>query len=396
MDKTPSPDLNGSTGPRICIFSQRNLGRLVSRCAEYEFEDIICEIDDVELLAPEPHCSFVIGQKIANQLGRYFSFTSPFVIGQKIANQLARHLSFTSFNPGIRKLRLNRSYDLFVAICQFPRDLLSLKAIKGWRQRCRTSVCWLSEIWACELFKLRGHLKILSQFDYVVIPSSGSVQVVQDAIRKPCFHIPPGIDAILFCPYPNPPLRSVDVYSIGRKSPVTHQSLLEMAEQGQIFYIYDTIYRMDTLHPRQHRSLLANIAKRSRYFVANRAKIDQQFETCGQNEISYRLFEGAASGTVMIGEPPINDDFRKYFDWPDVVIYVPFGSPDIAEVLSDLDSQPDRLKEIRRNNIVQSLLRHDWAYRWRSILDIVGLEPRPALIDREKRLKNLADDVKKA
>ena len=53
------------------------------------------------------------------------------------------------------------------------------------------------------------------------------------------------------------------------------------------------------------------------------------------------------------------------------------------------------MEEIRRNNIVQSLLRHDWVYRWRAILDIVGLEPRPALLTREARLKNLAEEAKK-
>lgn len=365
-----------STDPRICIFSQCHLQRLVSRCVEYEFEDVICEIDDVEMLTPEP----------------YHSFT----IGQKVANQLARRMSIASVNPGVRKLQLDRSYDLFFAVCEFPRDLLSLNAVKGWKQRCRTAVCWLAEIWVGELHKLAGHLRILSQFDYVVLNCNASVGPVQEAIRRSCYYMPPGVDTIRFCPYPNPPLRSIDVYSMGRKSMITHQALLKMAEQGQIFYIYDTFENMKTLLPRDHRILLANIAKRSRYFIANKAKINQQCETCGQSEIGYRFLEGTAAGTVMIGEPPENEAFRKHFDWPDAVIRVPFDSPNIAEVLADLDSQQERLAEIRKNNIVQSLLRHDWVYRWRAILDMVGLKPKPALINREEHLKKLAEDITKA
>lgn len=375
MDNTQNPRPDISASPRICLFSQRHLQRLVSRCAEYEFEDLICEIDDAELLTPEPR--------------RWFRF------GQKVGNQLARHLSVTFVNPGVRKLRLNKSYDLFVAICQFPSDLLSLNAIEGWRHRCRTSVCWLAEIWACEVRKLKGHLKLLSKFDYVVLPCCGSIQVVKDVIGDRCVCLPPGIDTIRFCPYPNPPPRSIDVYSMGRKSPITHQALLKIAEQRNIFYIYDTFENMKTLLPRDHRILVANIAKRSRYFIANAPKIDRQYETNGQGEVSYRFFEGAASGTVMIGETGESGAFRKYFDWPDAMIHVPYDTVDIAEILANLDSQPDRLKEIRKNNVIQSLLRHDWVYRWRAILDIVGLEPRPALVAREKRLKKLAEDIKK-
>ena len=374
-----NPDSGTSTGPRICIFSQRNLHKEIFRCLFYEFEDVIGEIEEVELIAPKPYRSFVIGERIMNQL--------------------ARHISIACLNPGVRELRLRRSYDLFVAICMFPKDLLSLNAIKGWRKRCQTSICWLGEIWSRELHRWKGHLNILSKFDYVVLNCSASVRAVQETIQRPCFYIPPGVDTIRFCPYPNPSPQNIDVYSIGRKSPVVHQSLLKMAEQKEIFYIYDTydtIYNLDTFNYRQHRSLVANIAKRSRYFLVNLSKIDRKFERGSQGEIGSRFFEGAASGTVMIGQPPENEDFSKYFHWPDAVIHMDFDSPDIAEVLADLDLQRDRLKEVRRNNVVQSLLRHDWVYRWREILDIVGFKPRPAVIARAKRLKKLAEEVKKA
>jgi hypothetical protein len=318
-----------------------------------------------------------------------------FPTGQKIANQIVRHFHTNFINPGVRKLWTNKNYELFVAICQFPRDLLSLSAFKGWKQCCRKSVCWLAEIWAGELHKLEGHLKILSQFDYVVIPSIGSVQSVKDVIGEQCVYIPAGIDTVRFCPYPSPPVRSIYVYNMGRKSLITHQALLKMVEQRKIFYIYDTYENMKTLLPRDHRILVANIAKRSCYFIVHSPKIDQQLETCGQNEISYRFFEGAASGTVMIGEIGESEAFRKHFDWSDAVIRVSYDSVNIAEILADLDSQPERLERIRKNNVIQCLLRHDWVYRWKAILNMVDLEPRPALLAREERLKKLAENIKK-
>lgn len=363
------------TDPRICMFSQRNLQGLVSRCNDYEFEDVVYTIDDVDLLAPQP-----------------YSF---FSVGQKITNRLARHASVISINPGIRNQQIAKNYDLFIMKCLFLRDLISLNALKGWRQRCRTAVCWIMESWVSELHKSKAHLKILSQFDYVLINCSASVQPIQDIIQRPCSYIPPGVDAIQFSPYPDPPVRCIDVFNLGRRSAVTHEILLKMAEQRKIFYFYDTINKLDTSCPSQHRQLIANIAKRSRYFFVNTGKIDLSSETGKQAEIGPRFFEGIAAGTIMLGDYPQTDAFRNNFDWSDAVISMPFDAENIEEILADLDSQEERLEKVRKNNVIQTLLRHDWVYRWKAILNIVGFEPRPALIAREKQLKELADKVQK-
>ena len=40
--------------PRVLVFSFRNIfGRALFRCPHYEFEDLICEIDSADLLAPQ-------------------------------------------------------------------------------------------------------------------------------------------------------------------------------------------------------------------------------------------------------------------------------------------------------------------------------------------------------
>ncbi|MGD2097866.1 MAG: glycosyltransferase [Desulfobacterales bacterium] len=351
---------------------------MVARCVDYEFEDIICETDNVDLIGTVP------------------KFWLP--VGKSLVFRLWHHISpkFAFLNPGLQTFRLRKDYDLFIAMCMNPWDLLYLNAIKGWRKRCQTAICWIDEIWSRALPYLKNLLPVLSSFDYICTCCSGTVQSLQNLIQRPCFFIPPGIDAIRFCPYPNSPDRSIDVMNIGRRSPVTHNAFLKMAEQNRIFYIYDTIHST-LLFPedhQQHRQLLANMAKRSRYFLVNTPKIDRDIETNGQNEIGFRFFEGAASGAIMIGQPPDNQAFKEHFDWPDAVIPMGFDEPDVAKILKKLDSEPERLAAIRRNGIVQSLLRHDWAYRWRAILDIVGLEPQPALVARERRLKQLAELAK--
>ncbi|MCD6392046.1 MAG: glycosyltransferase family 1 protein [Planctomycetes bacterium] len=355
---------------RVCLFSQRGFRRELSRCATYEFEDTIMKVDDAELIYPAAR--------------RNFELT------RRVANQAALRTKIACLNPGIQSVRLKRDYDIFVFLCQFPSDLISLNAVKGRKDHCRISVCYLEELWAAELKKWRAHLKLLSDFDYVFLNCKDSVELLQSAINTQCRYLPPAVDIIKFCPFPDPPVRFIDVYNMGRRSSITHRCMLEMARKNNFFYIYDTILPRGAANVNEHRSLVANIAKRSRDFFANCAKIDLPIETHGQSEIGFRFFEGAAAGAVMLGDYSSSEAFRENFNWPDAVIPVPFNSPNIAEILTQLDFQTDRLRAIRKNNIVQSLLRHDWLHRWQKILDVTGLKGTDKLIKREHKLKKLA------
>jgi hypothetical protein len=339
----------------------------------YEFEDIICQVDSTDLLAPKPNKWFVRGTRLAQRVAA----SSKFVI-----------------NPGIQKIDLKNKYDLFVAILQFPRDLINMKAIEGWRDHCKTAICWINEIWLRDMDKQSTYFKMLSKFDYVILNHSHSVDAVKEVCRPQCSYLPSGVDSILFCPFPERAKRPIDVYSIGRRALETHKTLLRMAKEENIFYVYDTIDGQNVYDPLEHRLLYANMAKRSRYFFVYPGKIDRPEETNMQSEFGYRYFEGAAAGTIMIGEKPKNDEFAKHFDWSDAVIELPFGSKNISEVIKSLDMQPNRQETIRKNNVWKSLMKHDWMYRWQAILELAGLDPMPQLEERKMRLYELASMVK--
>jgi hypothetical protein len=203
--------------------------------------------------------------------------------------------------------------------------------------------------------------------------------------------MPPGVDTTLFCPYPGPPGRVVDVYSIGRRSNITHTSLLKMVAESGLLYIHDTIAGDQALKLMEHRALFANLAKRSRYFIVNPGLIDRPDIRGNQLEIGNRYFEGAASGAIMVGERPNTEEFERLFGWPDAVFHLPYDSSSIDTIICELDRQPDRQDRIRRTNVMQALMHHDWAYRWEAVLKTVGLEPMPELLQRKERLKDLAD-----
>jgi hypothetical protein len=154
--------------------------------------------------------------------------------------------------------------------------------------------------------------------------------------------------------------------------------------------VYDTLSGSQARNPKEHRSLLANIAKRSRFVLVYPGLIDRPDIRGNQIEMGNRYFEGAAAGAIMIGEPPQNDQYVKEFDWEDAVVRLPFGSDKIDVVLKDLDAQPQRQREVRKKNVRESLLRHDWAYRWEAVLRTAGLEPMDKLRERKKRLESIS------
>jgi glycosyltransferase involved in cell wall biosynthesis len=297
-------------------------------------------------------------------------------------------------NPGLHRVSLRRDYDLFLVACQNHWDLLYINAIDRWWERCRTSVCWLDEMWAFDVLACRHWMSALKRFDYVFVGFSGTVRALSDMLGKPCRYLPMGIDTLRFSPYPSRPSRVIDVYSVGRRLEAIHEALLQVSSERGLFYAYDTFQNLanaDVENPSHHRQFLASMAKRSRYFIVAPAKANASHETHEQSEFGYRYFEAAAAGAVMIGQKPETDSFETAFGWPKSVITVRPDGSDIGGVITELDSQPSLLAAISQRNAAESLLRHDWAYRWQDLLKACGMQPPEGLVRREIKLKKLSN-----
>jgi len=360
---------------RILMFSHRNIFEpMVWRCPFQEFQKIIQEVDSVDVIAPIAKSWYPTGKRAALRLGEYVKIP---------------------INPGVPQVTVDQDYDMFFAICDGPSDLLHLTSVKHWRARCKVSVCWLVEFYVREMDGYKSCMEVLREFDYVVFMFTVN-EPFQKAIKGRGQYLPAGIDTLRFCPYPRPPVRSIDVLSIGRRAPAIHNALLQMAKEEGKFYVYDTINALRAYDLDEHRFMFANMAKRSRYFIVSPGKFDSTEQTGGQSEFGYRYFEAAAPGTIMIGMRTNNKEFDKIFNWEDAVIEVPFTSDEIVSVIRELDKQPERQRRISQTNVLQCLLNHDWVYRWEAVLKFVGMEPLPLLHARKQKLMDIAEVVKGA
>jgi hypothetical protein len=362
--------------PRICMATARGFKKKAFYCGQYEAQDVLLDVDDVDLIHLEPGWGYKFKEAWQRRL---------------LFRDVSRQLIFA--NPGLHKVRLAQQYDLFLVMCQMDHDFLDISAIEGWQDHCRTSVCWIQEMWAAHIPLYKYWIHSLRRFDHVFVSSRESVAALSDAIGRPCRWLPDAVDTLRFTPYPNPPARVIDVYSIGRRREEIHRALLKAAGRSDIFYVYDTFggSMSDVLNYREHRDFFSNMAKRSRFFVVAPAKMEIPEETGCQVEIGARYYEGASAGTVLIGQAPECEAFRELFPWQDAVISLQGDGSDVIKVLSSLKSEPERIFAISRRNATEALLRHDWVYRWKEILRVVGIEPSPRMKLREQRLKDLAE-----
>ncbi len=380
----------GETGPQpspdVLLLSWRRVADLAAFCLAYEFEDIFAAVTDVQRIDVTDLSALEFSRR-AYKLARLAS-GSP-----RLARQLAPYPR--------NKVVLERDFELFFPVFSHAHELYSLATIPNWRQRCRKAACFITEVWSHMLPEYL--LELLAAFDHIFIGNHHSVKDVARIAGRPCTYLPLAVDVLRFAPISCDQPRPIEVCNLGRRSPVTHQALLRDAERRQSFYYYDTVaasgadLKDRTFHvdsPQEHRRMLATLLKHSCYYIANRSYANKPEFTEGHDEISARFYEGAAAGTVMIGEAPRTEEFKQQFDWSGAVIHMPFDSPDVSCILADLNGDPERLRAVRRNNVREAAQRHDWLHRIQVVFDTLGLEPTGEMRARAKRLKQVASQAK--
>ena len=363
-----------SNRARVLLVTLRRLTTHAAWCSNFEFEDVIRSVDDVDVLELEPAHHFELRQHVARSIA-----------------WRSRYRAFTNLNPGVKPVKLDRDYDILVFVCMNVWDLLYLNAISNWQTRCRVKLCYMGEIYAGQTSKLQHLLRRLEDFDHIFQSFSGSVTALSKIVNKPCHRLSHAADVLRFTPYPKPSVRAIDVLSIGRRSEPVHQALRRLAATRNFFYMYDTLPSalIRPISPIEHREMLACAARRSRLFITYPAKFGDN-ETQGQSEAGARYFEGTAAGAVLLGQAPTALTFSRDFPWPDAVVELNPDGSDVIDVVSELSRRPDELARIGARNAVTALRQHDWAHRWLTMLETADLKPRSALSERIGTLETLA------
>jgi hypothetical protein len=368
----------------VLLLSLRRIERSVGYSLIYEFEDVVSEVAKAERIDTPDLAKLVFAR-------RTYKAAYMLLRSEKLGQSLA-------WRPP--QVRLERDYDLFLTVVNHPGDLFSLATLPNWRERSRKAVCFICEMVGPSTPK--HLLAMLKRFDRVYHADVNRVDELTQLTGRPCEYLPLAADVPLFAPDSLSEPRSIDVSNIGRRSPAVHKALIKAAEQRRIFYYYDTVAAsgatksertFDVESVSDHRALYAGLLRRTRYFIANRARFNQPELMQGRHEIAGRFYEGIAGGAVLIGEPPATEEFKRQFGWPDAIVPMPAHIDDPMRIIEELDAQPQRVAEARRRNIRNAALRHDWVYRLAHMFDACGLPHTKGMIARSARLRALAEKL---
>ena len=360
----------------MLLLSLRNVERPVWHGGMYEFEDIIMSIENARLLAPHRRPGSRAVRLVRN-----------------LPSTVRQRFGFTRL-PESERIRIDGTFDLFFVVLHFAWQAAYLRHV-NWRRQTRKAICFIIEQWAPGLDDAAPYLRMLEGFDHVFVFSRWSIPRMQSIAGTRVDYLPIGADALASCPYPACAPRTIDVFSMGRRTPHVHDVLLRLMEEERILYVFDSLRAATDawVDHREHRALLRHLLRRSRYVLAFRHNDSPQFaeRTGGEEAVPSRYFESIAGGPVILGSAPACRDYRENFDWPDAVIPLPADASGIEEMLWHLDDQPERLARARANNVMNALRRHDWAYRWQTILATAGLSESPLLRERIANLWSLAE-----
>jgi hypothetical protein len=359
--------------PRVALLSQRNVDQRVWQASQFEFEDVIREVEDALLIAPAGRDIGEMAHLRRRALNR--------------GRAILRQPRTSSMSVG----SLDRDVDLFFGIFSSAHELAHLDRIRNWRSNSRTAVAFLVELWTTQLAQYQEELKRLRQFDHVFLFSRAALPALERLTGVPCSYLPAATDTLRFAPRTRPlSERPIDVLSYGRRVEGTHAALLEALESGQLFYTFTTgTGPFPITDYREHRVLLAQTLQRSRFTIVyrNNDNADRARLTGGEDSLTTRYFEAAATGTVILGSRPEVADFDSCFDWEDALVQIKAPEPRITHVLRELEESPQRLNDVRARSIMESLRRHDWVHRWLTILELVALSPSVATRHRLNRLE---------
>ena len=358
---------------RVLIYSQRGLSRHVSRCPGYEFEDLIAaELETADILAPTA------------------SRASPLLL--KARGQVARRSRlYRALPTGLGLSGLGEGYDLLFAYVGLPRDLATLDAF-DLRRRAGRAVVWLQELAAADVPGYGPALEVLNAFDHVICGLAGTVPVLAARLDVPVHYACWGLDALAFCPWPDPPERAIWFYNLSNVSQTTHAALLAHARASGAFYDFPTQVGIHTARDAsEHRWGYADRLKRSRYFYAGTARVRSRAHAgwkreAAQAEFGSRYVEALAAGAILLGDRVETPEFEANLGWEDAVIPVPYECPDIVDIIAGLDADPGRIAAARRRNVAEVLARHDCLHRWEQVLDLAGLPPTPGMARRREAL----------
>jgi hypothetical protein len=356
---------------KVCLAAAYNETKALYNGLCYEACQAIASTCNAEIIAPD--------RKERGLIGRITSGAHYLTTGRPLPQAQAQ------------EVEVPKGFDLFLFIGMTPASLLTLSSLKGWRESAKKSAVFLYETWSAQASSNRNFLALLDQFDHVFLANYLSVPTIQQFTTTPCSYMPDAADCLKSMPVDTRHPRPIDIFGMGRTDEAVHAKLIEMDRQDKLIYIWDRGQGFLGNGYDVARTRTRQMMRRSRFVMSfsfrEGAKIK---EAQGEEAVPSRIFEGIATGAVLLGTSPKFSQYYRLFDWEDMCIEVPENSDHIPEFYKEISMDINRIQRASILNTYNSLLKHDWAYRWEAMLKILELPAPNGLAVRKSILAEQA------
>ncbi len=357
------------TARRVAVVSTRGLVHHPANAMLYEFEDLICEWENAELI----------------EITRYHghpTFDRRRLIYQGLRTaHISPALALRALSP--RRRAPEQRFDIGIIVALGPFDLFVLDELQTLRDACDKLVVFVAEAWPPSIEGRALPHEPWALADHVFVGLAPAAELMASVIPAPVSFLALGVDAPLFAECSSE-ARPIDVYNPGRRAPRQHDRLLAEAEASERWYEFDTVSGASVRDPRQHRQQYASTIGRANIVITNHAKFDMDPSLVGTEPVAPgRVLEGVAAGCLLAGSGIPGTALADLGLPTDLV--EPFGfEPSPSDARRLLERASDTAAQASAHKLAGSTL--DWGHRWKAVLDTIGEPPTPGLSTRLDRL----------
>jgi len=292
---------------------------------------------------------------------------------RKLPKALLRRMAHGTRYEALRSFIPKENYDLRADVLWYvlmsPNNY-SLDLFQGWDQHVGLKVLYLFDTFESLSPLIR---KIVDDVDWDILITSfhGAIPFLEEVTQKKWYAIPQGVKLDRFSPISDAE-RLINFSAYGRREPKVHASVRKHCADRQKYYDYSmTTSLQPQIEPQESYSQYVWHLAHSVFTFCWSVESTSPGRATTFSPITCRWFEAAASGTVMLGEPPSDPVFEQLFGKDSVIQIDRHVSFDELDALWDMlwDKHQSYLNAASERRL---RLSQQWTWE-RRVLDIIKL-----------------------
>jgi hypothetical protein len=272
--------------------------------------------------------------------------------------------------------------DVLWAALMGPEDYAPLDVFKQWDRSAGFKILYLFDTMERQLSSIRAILRS-ARWDLTITSFQGAVPFLEAQTQRRWFAVPQGVKLDRFRPAAAQK-RLIDFSAYGRRLRKVHESVKEFCAETGRYYDYTTTTRLiPGTDPQEQYHHYAWRLRHSAFNFCWPVETTNPDRVRTFSPITCRWFEAAASGAVVVGQPPKDTGFLEAFGEGFVVPLNPeSGDDDLRRSWRRLLEDRDAHLEAARRRYATLSGNWSWERRVKDILEIAGLaapdeDPQP-------------------